>query len=82
MLSGEEERAEMAQEKRAQVEQTKNVSPSAVLSTITCSCGAELPIGAKFCSECGAKIEAKKGCPKCGFADAKGKFCSECGASL
>ena len=48
-----------------------------------CSCGNQLPAGAKFCCECGAKVEAKPaGCPKCGFADAKGKFCSECGASL
>ncbi len=48
-------------------------------------CGAVLPENAKFCLQCGAKIEADDGlvvCPKCGAKVAKGKFCLECGASL
>ena len=50
------------------------------------SCGAEVPENAKFCLECGNKIEIlaenEMICPSCGAKTAKGKFCSECGASL
>lgn len=50
------------------------------------SCGKEVPAGAKFCFECGQKIEILKEdeviCPKCGKKVHKGKFCLECGASL
>src|SRR5262245_56511793 len=36
---------------------------------------------AKFCNECGAKLEAA--CPQCGHRNAAGsRFCDECGASL
>jgi uncharacterized membrane protein YvbJ len=42
--------------------------------------------GAKFCPNCGTKVEAAQPqatvCPSCG-ADAKGaKFCPECGTKL
>ena len=55
--------------------------------TVKCpGCGAELPEGAKFCFECGAKIEAlaenEMICPYCGKKTPKGKFCMECGAPL
>ena len=50
------------------------------------SCGRELPAGAKFCLECGAKIEVlgpdEMICPSCGKKTPKGKFCVECGARL
>ena len=49
--------------------------------TLTCSkCGAEVKKGAKFCPECGQKMNATKTCAKCG-AELKqnAKFCSECG---
>ncbi len=51
------------------------------------SCGADVPVGAKFCLECGAKIETPKKenlkiCPKCGASVPEGKFCLECGARL
>ena len=51
------------------------------------SCGAEIPEGAKFCLECGTKVETQteKGtviCPKCGVSVPNGKFCLECGAKL
>ena len=37
--------------------------------------------GAKFCSECGVKLETR--CPACGKVNAPGsKFCNECGQSL
>ncbi|MBI2159160.1 MAG: AAA family ATPase [Candidatus Rokubacteria bacterium] len=39
------------------------------------------PHGAKFCGNCGAKLEAP--CPACGHANAPGShFCNECGEAL
>ena len=57
-------------------------------SVIKCpNCGNKLPDKAKFCLECGAKIEPplEEGftiCPGCGEKVPKGKFCLECGAKL
>lgn len=56
-------------------------------SNIKCNkCGKEIPQNAKFCLECGAKIEAFAEnqiiCHKCGKKTAKGKFCMECGEKL
>lgn len=45
-------------------------------------CGAMIKKGSKFCSECGAKQEAKF-CPKCGAkVSENAKFCTECGEKL
>lgn len=54
-----------------------------------CACGAELPVGAKFCGKCGRQIEAAPApppeaaastCPGCGAALSPGaKFCPRCG---
>ena len=50
------------------------------------NCGARLPENAKFCFECGAKIELLKAdemkCPGCGKIVKKGKFCLLCGKKL
>ena len=50
------------------------------------NCGNTLPANAKFCLECGTKVENlaenEMICPACGKKTAKGKFCMECGASL
>lgn len=48
------------------------------------NCGAALATGAKFCLECGTKVEVaqKITCPHCGAAVQGGKFCLECGGSL
>ena len=47
------------------------------------SCGHMNPAGAKFCQECGAKLEQHTTCPKCGHENPAGaKFCQECGAKL
>lgn len=56
-------------------------------SEIKCAnCGNTLPANAKFCLECGTKVENlaenEMICPACGKKTAKGKFCMECGASL
>ena len=41
-------------------------------------CRQDNPAGAKFCSGCGARLEAV--CPACGHANlAGGRFCNECG---
>jgi membrane protease subunit (stomatin/prohibitin family) len=50
----------------------------------TCpNCNAPLATNAKFCPECGAKIQAQSKCPKCGAKLAVGaKFCTECGEKL
>ena len=49
-------------------------------------CGSALPANAKFCFECGAKIEQPDPnemiCPTCGMKTPKGKFCMECGQPL
>lgn len=47
-------------------------------------CGAILPVNAKFCLECGEKVEPTVAadmviCPECGKTVVKGKFCPECG---
>src|SRR3954453_6139366 len=45
------------------------------------SCGAQNPVGAKFCMECGAKLELV--CPQCSTPyKPSQKFCMECGVSL
>lgn len=49
-------------------------------------CGYMVPVNAKFCLECGTKIEKLEVneiiCPSCGNKTPKGKFCVECGSSL
>lgn len=60
-------------------------NPQTGASAPTCpNCGMALPNGAKFCLNCGAKIEpripdGKTVCPGCGKTVIKGKFCPECG---
>ncbi|MBU5463435.1 SPFH domain-containing protein [Anaerotignum sp. MSJ-24] len=50
------------------------------------NCGSLLPSNAKFCLECGTKIETLSDneiiCPNCGKKTPKGKFCIECGQPL
>lgn len=49
------------------------------------ACGKELPAGAKFCLECGARVAPavrEVVCPACGRRTPPGKFCTECGAQL
>ncbi len=52
----------------------------------TCSnCGAKVPVGTKFCPECGQKMVPATGltCTNCGAALAPGtKFCPECGTKV
>lgn len=64
--------------------QTMNAQPE---TTAKCpKCGSSLPPNAKFCLECGTKIEVlaenEMICPQCGKKTPKGKFCAECGSPL
>ncbi len=66
--------------------------PAAVKEGKACaSCGNIIPLGKKFCPECGAPMPveeaqpaaAAKFCPSCGVQmDADKKFCSECGYKI
>ena len=49
---------------------------------LVCSnCGTANPVGAKFCTECAARLAI--GCPACGTTNAPtAKFCSECATPL
>lgn len=64
----------------------KTEKPDTPEKTICPNCKAEVPAGAKFCLECGTKIEVLGNdemiCPACGKKTHKGKFCMECGAPL
>ena len=48
---------------------------------VTCpKCGASIKKTAKFCSECGEKLNTKKFCSNCGVEiNSNAKFCPECG---
>ena len=59
-----------------------NDSSEATTKTNCIKCGAAMPAGAKFCSECGAKQEKQK-CQNCQAELAPGtKFCNECGTKV
>ncbi len=64
---------------------TQAPAASAETPDARCSkCGASLPANAKFCLECGEKVQpaASAGtilCPSCGHTVARVKFCPECG---
>jgi membrane protease subunit (stomatin/prohibitin family) len=63
-------------------------SGAAQAQTVACSkCGTQNPVGAKFCSNCGATQQAPQAslveCPSCHAQLPEGtKFCSSCGHSL
>ena len=63
------------------------VSEPPVYAAMPCvNCGKPLPKQAKFCLECGAKVEnhndQEMTCSVCGKVTVKGKYCVECGALL
>jgi membrane protease subunit (stomatin/prohibitin family) len=67
-----------------QQQQGQQGGGAAQAATVPCpSCGKQNAAGAKFCADCGAKMEvAQVPCVKCGAKLREGaKFCSECGAS-
>ena len=63
------------------------INPQADNAVVKCSkCNADVIANAKFCLECGEKIEVLNAdeviCLVCGKKTHKGKFCIECGAML
>jgi len=63
------------------VQQASSSKPS--LGGFCAECGNQLTPGAKFCPNCGAKLEAANVCPGCGQSVAPGaKFCANCGQKL
>lgn len=72
---------------QGQTQQEQPVTPPSSTKELTCpKCGKAVPSNAKFCLECGTKIELlaenEMICPACGKKTPKGKFCIECGAAL
>jgi adenylate cyclase len=52
------------------------------MAVVVCAvCGAESPVGKRFCADCGAALP--RVCPSCGVPAIEGKrFCADCGAPL
>lgn len=68
------------------VDMTGGVNLNSAAATRTCpSCSASVPIGKKFCGDCGANVAATAK-PHCFACDVYGepgqKFCSDCGAPM
>lgn len=62
----------------------QQVGGGGAAATVACpACGKQNAAGAKFCADCGGKMEiAQVPCVKCGAKLREGaKFCSECGSS-
>lgn len=60
-------------------------APAAAPMVVCPKCGFQNPSGARFCSNCGAPLQAAGGisCPKCGTLNPAGaKFCTNCGSPL
>ncbi|NJD76406.1 MAG: SPFH domain-containing protein [Candidatus Methanoperedens sp.] len=70
----------------SQLGQTMQQQPQQAARTpgIKCpSCGADIPSGSKFCTNCGGKIGGGAPCPKCKADVPSGsKFCPSCGAKI
>lgn len=63
------------------------INPRIDNSTVKCpKCNFDVQANAKFCLECGGKIEALEAgvviCSGCGKKTREGKFCMECGTTL
>ena len=72
---------QLGQAMQPQQPQHQNQPPQVRPGGVKCpSCGADLPAGSKFCTNCGGKIGGGITCPKC-KADipAGSKFCPGCG---
>ncbi|MGC8827193.1 MAG: SPFH domain-containing protein [Anaerolineae bacterium] len=77
--------AAIAQTLMSSMQQQKQApGAAAAAGTFPCpNCGAPNPAGAKFCSNCGQKLEGTRFCSQCGAPLPPGaKFCSNCGAKV
>jgi membrane protease subunit (stomatin/prohibitin family) len=68
----------------AMADMMKGAMSGAEKSKKTCpDCGAEIGENARFCPECGKKLNTQKTCAKCGAKlAARAKFCPECGEKV
>lgn len=59
-------------------------NPASGQGGITCKkCSAQIPVGSKFCLECGEKVQSGLFCPKCGEKlPSSAKFCLKCGNKI
>jgi membrane protease subunit (stomatin/prohibitin family) len=59
-------------------------APAAQAATVPCvSCGKPIPVGSRFCPECGAPQTAANKCAQCGYELQPGaKFCPNCGQKV
>ena len=64
--------------------QTAAQPQAAPAATVTCpNCKAAVPVGAKFCNNCGYKMSGTVTCPNCkAEVPAGSKFCPECGTKF
>ncbi len=70
-------------QKVAAADLLKGVDVTSEARTRCPQCDAELKSNAKFCPECGTKLQQETKCPSCGASFAAGaKFCPECGGKL
>ncbi|MEG0847734.1 MAG: SPFH domain-containing protein [Niameybacter sp.] len=69
-------------------QQSEEIPVAPISTGVKCTnCGQILSETAKFCNECGTKVEVaipkKRFCPECGVPAVEGaKFCNECGTKL
>jgi predicted RNA-binding Zn-ribbon protein involved in translation (DUF1610 family) len=62
---------------------TVAVETATAASTTCASCGVSLAAAAKFCPDCGARVQPKDVCASCGVKLAPGaKFCPDCGTKV
>ncbi len=59
-------------------------APQQAAPTIACpNCNSPVPVGSKFCNNCGQQIAQESKCPNCGADVPPGsKFCNNCGQNL
>ena len=64
--------------------QSQQAPTQSVGATKNCpTCNAQVSVNAKFCSECGTKLNTKKFCANCGAEiNGSAKFCPSCGQKL
>jgi membrane protease subunit (stomatin/prohibitin family) len=72
--------AQMAQK----ATQPATQSTSSTSSELICpKCQTKLPMGTRFCSQCGTNLAVTSVCPSCGTTLTSGsKFCPQCGAKI
>lgn len=84
MALGEAMRQSMAQQRPASQGAAPSTAATQAGGGFCSECGRPLPVGAKFCPNCGARVQAApQTCTQCGAEIPVGaKFCPECGTPV